>query len=288
MKRWLIMTVAQRHFVPLAHLWEREGVRETSMKRSLMLVLMATWLAAAAVQAAEVPAVLQWSQRVELSTPVSGVVQTVNAKPGDRVKKGQALLQLDDRIYAARAEEAAAAVARQKDEAAEAQRDLKRVQELYDRSVISTTELDQARLRQARAAAQFREAQARYKQEAKSRADSVLRAPFDALVVARMVEPGQAVAAGLQPQALLALAKAGEMIAHAQVSEERLNNLKVGGEVNVTVGQLHFRGSITMLGLEPAARDKNGSPLYALEVLFAPGENVLRAGGQASLTLPGR
>jgi len=116
----------------------------------------------------------------------------------------------------------------------------------------------------------------------------VLRAPFDALVVARMAEPGQAVAAGLQPQALLALAKAGEMIAHAQVSEEQLNNLKVGGEVNVSVGQLHFRSKITMLGLEPAARDKNGSPLYALEVLFAPGENVLRAGGQASLTLPER
>lgn len=288
MKRWPTMISAQRHFVPLSQVWEREGVRETSMKRSLMLVLMATWLAAATVHAAEVPAVLQWSQRVELSTPVSGVVQMVNVKPGERVRKGQALLQLDDRIYAARAEEAAAAVERQKDEAAEAQRDLKRVQELYDRSVISTTELDQAKLRQAKAAALFREAQARHRQEAKNRADSVLRAPFDALVVARLAEPGQAVAAGLQPQPLLALAKAGEMIAHAQVSEDRLNNLKVGGEVNVSVGQMNFRGKITLLGLEPIARDKNGSPLYALEVLFAPGENSLRAGGQASLALSGR
>ena len=255
------------------------------MKKWLWMVL---WFGASAANAAEVPAVLQWSQRVELSTPVSGVVQTVNVKQGERVRKGQALLQLDDRIYAARAEEAAAGVARQQEEASEAQRELKRVQELYDRSVISTSELDQAKLRQAKAAAQLREIRARHNQEAKNRADTILRAPFDALVVARLAEPGQTVAAGLQPQALLVLAKAGEMIARAQVAEEQLNNLKVGGEVNVAVGPLRFRGKITMLGLEPAARDKNGAPLYALEVLFAPGENVLRAGAQASLTLPGR
>ena len=255
------------------------------MKKWLWMVIC---FGSSAAHAAEVPAVLQWSQRVELSTPVSGVVQAVNVKPGERVRKGQALLQLDDRLYAGRVEETAATVARQKEEAGEAQRDLKRVQELYDRSVISTSELDLAKLRQAKASAQLREAQGRYKQEAKNRADSVLRAPFDALVVARLTEPGQTVAAGLQPQALLVVAKAGEMIARAQVTEERLNNLKMAQEVNVAVGPLLFRGKITLLGLEPAARDKNGAPLYALEVLFAPGENVLRAGAQASLTLPGR
>lgn len=244
-------------------------------------------LGAGLAQAAELPAVLQWSQRVELSPPVSGVVEKVNVAPGQRVAKGQVLLQLDDRAYAARAEEAAAAVARQQDEAVEAERDLKRVQELYDRTVISTTELDQAKLRQAKASALLKEAQARHRLATKNRADSVLRAPFDALVVARLVEPGQAVAAGLQPQALLVLAKAGEMIARAQVTEEQLVNLKTGQEVNVSVGQLHFRGTIKSTGLEPAARDKNGAPLYALEVLFAPGESVLRAGSQASLSLPG-
>jgi len=238
--------------------------------------------------AAEVPAVLQWSQRVELSTPVSGVVQAVNVKQGERVSKGQALLQLDDRIYAARVEEAAAGVTRQQEEVSEAQRELKRVQELYDRTVISTSELDLAKLRQAKAAAQLRELRARHGQEAKNRADTILRAPFEALVVARLAEPGQTVAAGLQPQTLLVLARAGEMIARAQVAEEQLNNLKVGGKVNVAVGQLRFNGKITLLGLEPAARDKSGAPLYALEVLFAPGESVLRAGAQASLTLPGR
>lgn len=252
------------------------------MKRWLLVI----WLGAGAVQAAEAPAVLQWSQRVELSTPVSGVVQAVNVAAGERVRKGQVLLQLDDRVYAGRVEEAAAAVTRQQEEAAEAGRDLKRIQELYDRTVISTSELDQAKLRQARAAAQVKESQARHKQEAKNRADSILRAPFDALIVARMVEPGQAVAAGLQPQALLVLARGGEMVARAQVGEEQIGHLKAGQEVTVSVGKQSFRGKIRTLGLEPGSRDKSGNPLYALDVVFPAGDAVLRSGASASIALP--
>lgn len=253
------------------------------MKRWL---LMASWLAACAAQAAEVPAELHWSQRAELSTPVSGVVQTVLVAVGERVRQGQTLLKLDDRIYSGRAEEAAAAVARRHEEAAEARRDLERVQELYDRTVISTSELDQAKLRQARAAAQLKEAQARHRQGLKNLADTVLRAPFDAIVVGRQVEPGQAVAAGLQPQTLLVLAKAGEMVAQARLPESQLALLKAGQEVTVTAARQSFRGRIKILGLEPAARDKNGAALYTLDVVFPAGETVLRAGTQATLSLP--
>lgn len=256
------------------------------MKKWLWIAIGLSVGATQSALAAEVPAVLQWSQRVELSTPVSGVVQAVNVAPGERVRKGQVLLQLDDRVYAARAEEAAAAVARQQEEAAEAQRELKRVQELYDRAVISSSELDQAKLRQARAAAQLRETRARHGQEAKNRADSILRAPYDALVVARMVEPGQVVAAGLQPQALLVLARAGEMVARAQIGGEQIASLKTGQELAVSVGKQNFRGKIRVLGLEPGSRDKSGNPLYVLDVLFPSGDTVLRAGASATLTLP--
>jgi RND family efflux transporter MFP subunit len=247
---------------------------------------MMIWLASGAAQAAEVPAVLQWSQRVELSTPVSGVVQAVNVAVGDRVRQGQVLLRLDERIYAGRVEESAAMVARNKEETAEAQRELKRVQELYDRTVISVSELEQAKMRQARAAAQLKESQARQRQELKNREDTLLRAPFDAVVVARQAEPGQAVAATLQPQSLLVVARAGEMLARAQVQEAQLASLKVGQEVEVNVGKQRFRGKVRTMGLEPTTRDKSGLPLYPLDVIFVPAETQLRAGAAALLNLP--
>ncbi|MBZ0106091.1 MAG: efflux RND transporter periplasmic adaptor subunit [Sulfuricella denitrificans] len=253
------------------------------MKKWLWIGIL---LAAGAAQAAEVPAVLQWSQRVELSTPVSGVVQAVNVAVGDRVRQGQALLRLDERLYAGRVDESASMVARNKENLAEAQRDLKRIQELYDRTVISVSELEQAQLRKARAAALLRESQARQRQDLKNREDTTLRAPFDAVVVARQAEPGQAVAATLQPQILLAVARAGEMLARAQVQETQLVNLKVGQEIEVSVGKQHFRGKVRTLGLEPTTRDKSGQPLYPLDVMFAPAETQLRAGAAATLILP--
>ncbi len=256
------------------------------MRTAKRTVLIAACLLAPVVQAAEVSAVLQWSQRVELSTPVSGVVQAVNVSVGERVRQGQVLLKLDERIYSARADEAAAMVARNREDAAEAQRDLKRVQELYDRTVISVSELDQAKLRHARAAAQLKESQARQRQELKNREDAQLRAPFDAIVVARHVEPGQAVAATLQPQSLLVVARAGEMLARAQVQEAQLANLKVGQEIDVNVGKQRFHGKVRTLGLEPTTRDKSGLPLYPLDVMFAPAETQLRAGAAATLSLP--
>ncbi|MBU1689405.1 MAG: efflux RND transporter periplasmic adaptor subunit [Gammaproteobacteria bacterium] len=228
-------------------------------------------------------ATLQWSQRVELSPRVSGIVREVGVNAGDRVQKGRSLLTLDAAPYQARVAESRAAVTSFKEETAEAQRDLARTQELYDRTVIATTELDQARLRQARAKAQLDGAQARLARERQDLTDSALRAPFDAVVVARLAEPGQHVAVGLQPQPLLVLAKAGEMVARFKVSADRIGSLKAGQAVSVLVGQQEYPAILKYPGLEPVA-DKSGSA-YEVEAVFAAKE-LMRAGMAATVRLP--
>jgi RND family efflux transporter MFP subunit len=239
--------------------------------------------AASAAWAESFPATLQWSQRVELSPRVSGIVREVGVNAGDRVQKGRLLLTLDAAPYQARVAESRAAVARFAEETAEAQRDLVRTQELYDRTVISTSELDQARLRQARAKAQLDGAQARLARERQDLTDSALRAPFDAVVVARLAEPGQHVAVGLQPQPLLVLAKAGEMTARFKVSADRIGSLKAGQAVSVLVGQQEFSATLKYPALEPVA-DKSGSA-YEVEAVFAAKE-LMRAGMAATVRLP--
>ena len=127
------------------------------MRQFYVLSLMAGLITP--VWAAEVPALLQWSQRVALSPPVSGVVQTVQANVGEQVKKGQVLATLDATAYQAGVAESEGAVARVKEEAQDAKRNLDRIQELYKRTVISTSELETAQIRYARAKAQLNEAQ---------------------------------------------------------------------------------------------------------------------------------
>ena len=144
---------------------------------------------------------------VALTTPVSGVVKTVLVQAGQHVKKGQALVVLDNALYQARVMEAEGGVERLKGEAEETDRDLKRAKELYARAVSSTTELEQAQVRQSRANGLYKEAQARLMMARKNLDYTTLRAPFDATVIKRLAEPGMVVSAELQPATLIILNK---------------------------------------------------------------------------------
>ena len=233
--------------------------------------------------AADVPAVLQWSQRVVLSTPVSGVVQSVQANVGERVKQRQVLAVLDATVYQAGVAESQANIARAKVEEQDAKRNLDRVQELYKRTVISTSELETAQTRHARAVAQLNQAQAHLKSTQKSLGGATLRAPFDALILVRQVEPGQTVVSQFQPQTLFVVARAGEMIAQAKVNLAQIEKLKTGATVTVEVNHQSYSGKIKTLGLEPV--DEKNAAGYAVDVLFAVQE-VLRAGMPATVRLP--
>jgi RND family efflux transporter MFP subunit len=251
------------------------------MKKWLVLLTFAFF--PQALWAADVPATLQWSQRVELSTPVSGVVKAVNVEVGDLVKKNQVLLSLDSTTYRASVAESQAEITRLNAEAEEAKRDLDRAQELYQRTILSTTDLDQAKLRRVNSLSKLVEARARLLQNQKILGDTSLRAPFDAVVILRQAEPGQSVASGLQPQMLLTLARSGEMIARMQLPSSQIDNLKTGQTVSVTVAGSSYTGKIKTLGLEPVWT-KEGIA-YPVDVLFT-NKKILRAGTPAIVKLP--
>ncbi len=249
------------------------------MKLSVLLMLNIALSSIA--QAANVPAVLQWSQRVELGTPVSGLVQSVQGEVGQRVKKGQLLVSLDASNLRAAEQEIQASQARNRDEEQDAQRNLDRVQELYKRTVISSSELEAAQTRYIRAKTQHQEAAARLQRARKNLQEATVRAPFDAWIIERRVEPGQAVANQLQPQALMVIARAGEMNARAALSLAQIQSLKIGQQITVEANGKPYAGKIKSLGLEPSKNDAT----YPVDVVFATNE-VLRAGTPATLKLP--
>jgi RND family efflux transporter MFP subunit len=142
---------------------------------------------------------------VELTTRVSGVVETVLVKPGQRVKKGTVLLRLDRTVLQARLDEAAAEQARAQADEADAKRELGRAQELFNRTVSSTSELEAATLRHARAQAAMAAADARRVIAQKNLNDAELKAPFEGVVSAVPGLPGTVVAADCQPKPLVIL-----------------------------------------------------------------------------------
>lgn len=169
------------------------------MKQGVLAVaLLAGWgmLATAPLWAAD---------RVELTTRVSGVVDQVLVKVGQRVGKGTVLLRLDRTILQARLDEAAAELARAQADEGDAKRELERAQELFNRTVSSTTELDAATLRHVRAQAAVAAATARRVIAQKNLQDAELKAPFSGVISALPGVPGTVVAADCQPKTLVIL-----------------------------------------------------------------------------------
>ncbi|HBU30543.1 MAG: efflux transporter periplasmic adaptor subunit [Thiobacillus sp. GWE1_62_9] len=168
------------------------------MKQRMVAVTLAgVWLASANP--------LWAADKVELTTRVSGVVVDVLVKPGQRVKKGAVLLRLDRTVLQARLDEAIAEQARAQADEADAKRELERSQELFDRTVSSTSELEAATLRHVRAQAALSGANARRVIAQKNLQDAELKAPFDGVVSAIPGRPGTVVAADCQPKPLVIL-----------------------------------------------------------------------------------
>lgn len=90
------------------------------------------------------------AKEYDLSTAVSGVVQQVNVKVGEKVKKGQLLLLLDQKVFESEVTEAEKLLLSAQLHRDEAKKELERSEELYERTVLSDHELDVAKAAFAR------------------------------------------------------------------------------------------------------------------------------------------
>ena len=130
----------------------------------------------------------EMTERIVRVAPAFGV--------GNRIAKGDVLIRLDDTsadadLQAARARVAQAEVARN-----ETRMTLERQQELRREDVVSTAALEDAQVALARAEADLAMARAEAARAALVLDDTVLRAPFDAIVVRESASVGQLVQAG--------------------------------------------------------------------------------------------
>lgn len=257
---------------------------------------LALTLSSGACWAEDVDATLQWARRVELSTPVSGVVVEISVQRGERVKKDQALLRLDTRVRQANVDQARAQLERRTRLRDEAQRELDRAQELYNGTLLSNHDLELARVAFADAEAEYQKAKAGLISFESELNYSVVRAPFDGIVVQRYVEVGQTVVTQFQAVPLIVVADGDRMVATTTVQLRRLRKLKEGQQVAVKVAGRRYEGKIVYMALEPVRVSREGEAtlmidipddnLYPINVLFDPKGSPLRAGQPAYITLP--
>ena len=252
--------------------------------RNKLIVLLLCWLASSSLLAADYQGSLDWSARAELGMLVSGVVGKVKVKAGQRVSKGDVLLQLDDRDFAYRITSTKAIYQRAKSGFEEAEREHVRSLELYDRRLLSDHELQMKKISLVEAQAAMERAQSATELALLDMERSVLIAPFDGIVVTVLVEEGVAVLNQFQLRPLVVLAAQQQMHALAQVDSKTATGIQEGTAATVGVRGDWLMGSVLEVGREPLhVTDKDA--FYPLVVTFTPGEVELRPGEKATIRI---
>lgn len=196
---------------------------------------------------------LKPTRSVAIGSELSGTVARVLVDVNDQVKQGQVLLELDrakfqDTVNRSRAALTAAQAALAQNEATvrEARATLARYEEVARLSggrVPSATELDTARATLARAVANVDNARAVVTQaratlstDETNLSKSAIRSPIDGVVLARTVDPGNAVAASLQAVTLFTLGEdLRHLIMEAAVDEADVGSVQKGQAASFTV-----------------------------------------------------
>jgi HlyD family secretion protein len=247
---------------------------------------------------------LQPTRSVNLGSELSGTVARVLVDVNDRVKKGQLLVELDTsklRDQAARSRamlaSAQARVAQAEATRAEAQRRLERqrnIERLSEGMFPSPQDLDAAQSADDRAVADENAAQAAVADaraaasvDATNLAKASIRSPTDGVVLARNVDPGNAVAASLQAVTLLVLAEdLSRMKLQVNIDEADVGQVREGQRATFTVSAYANRSwPATIRRVGYGSTTKDNVVTYLAELDVANDDLNLRPGMTAVATI---
>jgi len=192
---------------------------------------------------------------VNVGTQVSGTVTQLYVDFNDKVEKGQPLLELDRSLLAAQARQSAAAIGNISATLELARANEARMKELFAQEYVSRQEFDQAVQARKSAEAQLAQARALADRDQVNLNYTTIRSPVSGIVVDRVVDRGQTVAASLQTPTLIKIAQdLSEMRIDSSFAEADIGKIKAGQKVSFTVDafpERSFSGEVQQIRLNP-------------------------------------
>ena len=192
---------------------------------------------------------------VNVGSQVSGIVKTLYVDFNDHVKAGQILLELDPALMQAQLEQSLSNVA-----SAEAQLELATANEartrgLFAQEYVTKQELDQSVQALKAARAQLSLASAQVSRDRTNLSNTIIRSPVSGVVVSRVVDTGQTVAASLQAPILFTIAQdLSKMQIDTSYAEADIGAIHVGQAATFRVDAFpnrSFSGVVKQVRLNP-------------------------------------
>lgn len=233
-----------------------DGDAETAATGEGPLVQVVQVAPESAPGAVQASGLVGFKREADLAFNAPGVVATIVVDAGDVVRRGQRLATLRRTSVGSNPNEAALA-------RSNAERDLARTQELYERGFVSEARLEDARLAVERA-----------------RDSSVLTAPADGVILRRRADPAQSVAANAP---ILSFGETGSgVVVRAPVASTSAARVRVGDTAIVRVAGLGEprAGRVARVGAQ--GDDSTGAFEVEIEVANADG---LRSGMVAAVEI---
>lgn len=181
-----------------------------------------------------VPAVgtVQPRYRVDVASRILATILAVRVDASDPVKKGDILVELDDREVQAQLREAEAGVAAAQAEFDVRARDYERARQLLAEKAITQEEFDRIEGAYEVAKAQLQRAKQQLNRVQVMTTYTVIRAPVDGVVSDRYADPGDLAVPG---NPLLSIYNPAELELHASVRESLARKISPGDQLTVRI-----------------------------------------------------
>ena len=206
---------------------------------------------------------------VQVGTQVSGTIQKLYVDYNSRVKKGQAIAEIDPSLFSASVEQsqgnylnAEANLQKAKVTLTDAERTYNRTRKLFADGIVSQGDLDVAETAWQSARAALKAAEGSVAQtrgslmQAKTNLRySIIRSPVDGVVISRAVDVGQTVAASFQTPTLFTIAQdLTKMQIEVSVDEADISRIKLDQTATFTVDsypEQSFNGKVVQIRNAP-------------------------------------
>jgi HlyD family secretion protein len=224
---------------------------------------------------------------VNVGTQVSGTVTRLYVDFNDKVEKDQPLLELDQSLFAAQARQSEANVGNIAATLDLARANETRMKALFKQEYVSRQELDQAVQARRSAEAQLAQARAAADKDKVNLGYTVIRSPVSGIVVDRVVDLGQTVAASYQTPTLIKIAQdLSEMCIDSSFAEADIGRIREGQKVRFTVDafpERHFVGEVQQIRMNPTTTQNVVT--YNVRVSLSNPEHILLPGMTAYVNI---
>jgi len=218
--------------------------------------------------------------QVEISTQVSGIIDTIMVDFNERVSANQVIAILDRSVLQLQVAQSDASLASAQSEFNFRRSLFERANTMRERNMISADDFEQVRFNYERAENSLRIARIDNNRARTNLGFATIRSPIDGVVLSRAVEIGQTVAASLNAPTLFTIARdLTRMQVLAEIDEADIGQVREGMKVRFTVDAWMdsvFLGELQSIRIQP--NTSSGTVTYT---------TVISADNSSGLLLPG-